>query len=142
MYKLFYTAAEDQTQIFNACKTNNGLSELWPQTHNWALHHLPALFIPVLESLHKQEWIVMDLFPRALCPANAPRSLHHFLWTETHGQYLKALGTYLYDFSNCHDKMPSKGNLRKKVCILAHSSPWWGELRGRSMEQLVTWLPL
>lgn len=92
-----------------------------PRPTTGPYNHLPALFRPLLERLHKQEWIVMDPFPRVLCLANASLSLSHSLWTETHGQYLKALRTYLCNFSHCHDKMLSKDNLRKKVCILAHS---------------------
>lgn len=76
---------------------------------------------PVLESLHKQEWIVVDTFPHVLC--NLP--MHLCLCPSFFGLRLTdnicALRIYLYDFSHCHGKILCKGNLRKKVFILSHS---------------------
>lgn len=78
-------------------------------------------FYPMLESLHKREWIAMDPFPHVL--RDLP--MHLCLCPTFFGLRLPdnicALGAYLYDSPRCHGKMLCKGNLRKKVFVLANS---------------------
>lgn len=81
MLKLFYIVARDQTQIFNAYKTDNILSELWPQPHNWVLDHL----IPSTGESPQTKADSPGPIPTCLMSfANPSLSLPQFLWTETH----------------------------------------------------------
>lgn len=75
----------------------------------------------MLESLHKQEWLAMDPFPHVLCDLPMHLCLCPTFFGLRFPDNICALGAYLYDSPCCHGKMLCKGNLRKKVFVLAHS---------------------